>query len=58
MAESISELLALAVGLVVFFFLWQSLSSAERLGRGRGRELRHKHPVSGSGVSSGRTRVL
>jgi hypothetical protein len=44
--------------LVVFFFLWQSLSSAEHLGRGRGRELRHEHPVRGSGVSSGRTRVL
>jgi hypothetical protein len=51
MLESISDLLALAVGLVVFFFLWQSLSSAEQLGRHRDRQLHHEHPVSGSGLN-------
>jgi hypothetical protein len=51
MVESISELLALTLGLVVFFFLWQSLSNEEQLGPGRGRHLRHHHPVSGSGVN-------
>jgi len=51
MPESISELLALVVGLVVLCFLWRSLSSSEQAGRGRGRELRHDHPVSGRGVN-------
>lgn len=50
MLESISDLLALAVGLVVFFFLWQSFSSDE-LGRNRDRQLRHEHRVSGSGLN-------
>ena len=51
MLESISDLLALAVGLVVFFFLWQSFSSDERLGRDRDTQLRHEHRVSGSGLN-------
>ena len=51
MLESISDLLALAVGLVVFFFLWQSFSSDEQLGRDRDRQLSHEHRVSGSGLN-------
>ena len=50
MAESIGELVALAVGLVVFFLLKQSFSNGE-VGQDRGRQLRHEHPVTGSGVS-------
>ncbi len=51
MSESISELLSSVVGLVVFYFLWQSFLSGEQLGRDRRRHLRHGHPVSGSGMS-------
>ena len=51
MVESIGDLLALAVGLVAFFFLWQSFSSDEQLGRDRERQLRHEHRVSGSGLN-------
>jgi len=51
MVESISDLLALVIGLVVFFFLWQSFSSDEELGRNRDRQLRHEHRVSGSGLN-------
>ena len=51
MLESITDLLALAVGLVVFFFLWQSFSSDEQLGRGRDRQLRHEDRVGGSGLN-------
>jgi len=50
MAESIGELVALAVGLVVFFYLKQSFSNGE-VGQDRGRQLRHGHPVTSSGVS-------
>jgi hypothetical protein len=50
MSESISELVALLVGLVVLWYVWQSLASGEQLGRNRGRHLRHGHPMSGSGV--------
>ena len=45
MSASISEFAALLLGLVVSCFLWRTLFGGERLGRGRGRELRHEHPV-------------
>jgi hypothetical protein len=45
MPESISELVALLVGLVVLSFLWGSLRTSEQLGRGRGRQVRHGHPM-------------
>jgi hypothetical protein len=51
MVESIGDLLALTVGLVVFFFLWQSFSNDEQLGRDGDRQLRHQHRVSGSGLN-------
>ena len=41
MPESISELVALLVGLVVLSLLWRSLASSEHAGRGRGRRLPH-----------------
>ena len=50
MVESISDLFALAVGVVVFLFLWQSLSGGE-FGRDRDRQLRHEPPLGGSGVN-------
>jgi hypothetical protein len=45
MPESISELVALLVGLVVLSFLWRSLWTSEQLGRGRGRQVPHGHPM-------------
>ncbi len=51
MLESICDLLALAVGLVAFFFLWRSFSSDKQLGRHRDRQLRHEHRVTGSGLN-------
>jgi hypothetical protein len=54
MPESISELVALLVGLVVLSLLWQSLSSSEHAGQGRGRRLPHSHSMkSGLAMKSG-----
>jgi hypothetical protein len=54
MPESISELVALLVGLVVLSLLWQSLASSEHAGQGRGRRLRHSHSMkSGLAMKSG-----
>ena len=50
MSESISELVALLVGLVVLYFLWQSLGASEQAGRGRRRQLRNGHALR-SGVN-------
>ena len=49
MPESISELVALLVGLVVLSLLWRSLVSSEHAGQGRGRRLPHSHAMK-SGV--------
>ena len=49
MPESISELVALLVGLVVLSLLWQSLASSEHLGHGLRRRLPHGHSMK-SGV--------
>jgi len=45
MPESISELVALLVGLVVLSLLWRSLASSEHAGHGRGRRLPHSHSM-------------
>ncbi len=45
MPESISEFVALLVGLVVLSLLWRSLVSSEHAGQGRGRRLPHSHPM-------------
>ncbi len=51
MPESISELLALVVGLVVLCLAWGFLSRGEQLGWGRGRVLLRGHPVRVSTVN-------
>ena len=54
MPESISELIALLVGLVVLSLVWRSLASNEHAERGHGRRLPHSRSMkSGLALKSG-----
>ena len=54
MPESISELVALLVGLVVLSLLWRSLGTSGELGRGRGRQVGHGHAMKSGATRSPR----
>ena len=55
MPESISDLLALVVSLVVLYLLSRSHSRDEQLGRGHGIEMHHEQPVKVSTVDRPRS---